>query len=593
MPSASVYGSDAEPEMSGDELVPGTTLSTGSYTIIKHLKSGGFGITYLAKDTLGRQVVVKECFPSGISARSTLSVRPRSRTYQASIANLVEKFVAEAHTLAKVNHPNIVKVHQVFRENDTAYMALDYVEGHDLLEVLADPSKKLTPGEVRSSLLVLLDAIALVHETGLLHRDVSPDNILIDTNRNPILIDFGAAREQVAAGQRAASTMHVVKEGYSPQELYLATGDQGPWSDLYSLAATFYHVVSGQAPANSQERLAALASKTPDPVVPLAGRFDAYDPTFLAAIDMAMSVFPKDRIQSARDWIAAITGAVAAASPHPEMGAAFSYQAPAGQADRAKPASSRKPMGPLIMAGVALGFVLIGGGMYLAGAGKPAASAGASDPTVPSAAQGEASVSPTSALQGTDTAATDLAPVTTNWTLNLPFAATEAEPATVDTTMGEVPDWLVPGVKILAVNELPVTGIADIPTVLKDAIDPGDADSLSVTFLIETAEGADAVEHALNLQVTHEITLATGAKFIERPTLDGWQTEVLALPAGYTGEMEVGDIVAANVETNTKVDGPYALKGIFDTALAAGSETATLAVQRNGQMWVVGLPLPK
>lgn len=125
MTSGNARQAGAVPEIAGDELVPGTTLSSGNYTIIRHLKSGGFGITFLAIDTPGLRVVIKECFPSGISAHSTLSVRPRSRTYRASFSSLVEKFVAEAHTLAKVSHPNIVKVHQVLRENKTAYLALD------------------------------------------------------------------------------------------------------------------------------------------------------------------------------------------------------------------------------------------------------------------------------------------------------------------------------------------------------------------------------------------------------------------------------------------------------------------------------------
>ncbi|NJM83469.1 MAG: serine/threonine protein kinase [Tabrizicola sp.] len=235
MTNADQREDDGLPELPGEELATGTQLSNGTYTIVRHLKTGGFGMTYLAHDTLGRKVVIKECFPSGMCARSSQAVRARSRIYAPNFSNLVEKFVVEAHSLAKVSHPNIVNVHQVFKENETAYMALDYVEGHDLLEVMGQASLALTPAGVRSTLLKLLDAVGAVHEKGLLHRDISPDNILMDSRSNPILIDFGAARELERSAERAASTLHVVKDGYSPQELYL------PGGGTRARGATFIH----------------------------------------------------------------------------------------------------------------------------------------------------------------------------------------------------------------------------------------------------------------------------------------------------------------------------------------------------------------
>ncbi|HLQ19739.1 MAG TPA: serine/threonine-protein kinase, partial [Tabrizicola sp.] len=352
-------------DQTNDELPAGTKLSNGTYTIVKHLKSGGFGITYLATDTLGRKVVIKECFPSGICKRASQMVKARSRIYVPNVASLIDRFVVEAHSLARLSHPNIVKVHQVFKENETAYMALDYVEGHDLLDVMANSSLALTPAGVRSTLVKLLDAVGTVHETGLLHRDISPDNILIDSKRNPVLIDFGAAREQDRSATSAASTLHVVKDGYSPQELYLSGGgDQGPWSDLYSLAASFYHVVSGEPPANSQARLAALASNTDDPVVPLAGRFDDYDDAFLAAIDKAMSVLPKQRMQSARQWLSAINGGsddLEASKPEPSR-----VVTPMTRVTRLEADAARKKIGPLaILGGVAV-VALVVTGVFLA-----------------------------------------------------------------------------------------------------------------------------------------------------------------------------------------------------------------------------------
>jgi len=127
--------------------------------------------------------------------------------------------------------------------------------------------------------------------------------VLIDKSGNPILIDFGAASEQVARATRVLTGRRVIKEGYSPQEFYLTGAEQSPASDLYSLGATFYHVITGQAPPESQRRLARVAEGEPDPYEPLAGRFEGYPPGFLEAIDKAVRVMPKDRIQSAGDWL--------------------------------------------------------------------------------------------------------------------------------------------------------------------------------------------------------------------------------------------------------------------------------------------------
>jgi serine/threonine protein kinase len=290
-------------ETGGDELRPGTTLLHGQYTIDSYLSSGGFGVTYLARDSLDRMVVIKECFPSAMCCRNDDSVRVRSRSNQQDFEKIVGLFGREARALAKLAHPNIVGVHQVFEDNDTAYMALDYVEGRELLDVIEQARGALGPAEVRALLMRMLSAVAYIHERDILHRDISPDNILIDQRGEPILIDFGAAREQATRASRVLSSLHTVKDGYSPQEFYLAGGKQFPCSDLYALAATFHHVLTGEPPVNSQVRLAAIAEKKPDPYAPLVTRVKGYDRYFLEAIDKALSVFPKDRLQSAAEWV--------------------------------------------------------------------------------------------------------------------------------------------------------------------------------------------------------------------------------------------------------------------------------------------------
>ncbi len=286
-----------------DELPPGTELLHGQYTITRFLNNGGFGITYLARDSLDRKVVIKECFPGAFCRRTKTTVSARSRACQGELKSIIRLFVQEARSLSRLVHPNIVGVHQVFQDNETAYMAIDFIDGKDLLDVVDDPDFVLTQGQIVAITRKILSAIGFVHRHGVLHRDISPDNILLGRDGEPILIDFGAAREHASGTNRALSALRVVKDGYSPQEFYIAGGEQGAWSDLYALAASLYHVIKGIAPVNGQARLAALAESRPDPCEPLAGNVQGFPPNFLEAIDRAMKILPGERLQSAGEWL--------------------------------------------------------------------------------------------------------------------------------------------------------------------------------------------------------------------------------------------------------------------------------------------------
>ncbi|MEL6572434.1 MAG: serine/threonine-protein kinase [Pseudomonadota bacterium] len=289
--------------MSREALPKGATLLDGQFTITKQLSAGGFGITYRAHDNiLHRDVVIKECYSDDYCVRNGRNVVARTEAFEKQWNSITMMFMREARSLARLRHPNIVGVHRAFEENQTAYMALDLIEGHDLFDILESTSNALPPDLVRDILMRLLDAIEKVHEIDLLHRDISPDNILLEHDGNPVLIDFGAARADASKRTRAVSSLLVVKEGYSPKEFYVAGSIQAPCSDLYALAATFYHMVSGEAPIDSQTRMAAVSTQKPDPCKPLSGRFDAYEPAFLEAIDRAMELLPDDRVQSADDW---------------------------------------------------------------------------------------------------------------------------------------------------------------------------------------------------------------------------------------------------------------------------------------------------
>lgn len=285
-----------------DELLPGTSLFHGQYRILRYINSGGFGITYLAKDSLDREVVIKECFSSTFCRRTQTRVRARSLSTRDHMQRIVKSFLNEARSLAGLKHPNIVGVHQVFEDNDTAYMAMDHIRGHDLLEIVDEKKATLAPDQIVTIAGKLVSAIGYIHGRGLLHCDISPDNIFVTPDGEPILIDFGAARRSAAGEAQKYSGLSVVKDGYSPHELYAAGGNSGPWSDIYSLAASLYHAITGSAPENCQSRLSAKAEKRPDPCRPLAGRVAGYPAGFLESIDRAMAVIPAARFQQAEEW---------------------------------------------------------------------------------------------------------------------------------------------------------------------------------------------------------------------------------------------------------------------------------------------------
>lgn len=286
----------------GDELLPGTTLFHGTYKITRFINSGGFGITYLAQDSLGRDVVIKECFSSTFCRRAQTRVRARSQGTREHMSRIVKSFLNEAQSLARLKHPNIVGVHQVFEDNDTAYMALDYIKGHDLLEIIDEKRADLSPDQIVRMTGKLIAAVGYIHDNQLLHCDISPDNIFVTSAGEPILIDFGAARRTASGAAQKYSGLSVVKDGYSPHELYTAGGNSGPWSDLYALAASLYNAITGTPPVNCQARLAALAEKRADPLKPLTGSVEGYPKGYLETIDRAMAVMPAARFQTAADW---------------------------------------------------------------------------------------------------------------------------------------------------------------------------------------------------------------------------------------------------------------------------------------------------
>jgi TPR repeat protein/serine/threonine protein kinase len=236
--------------------LPVGTLFDGRYRIGRVLGHGGFGITYLGWDeNLDLKLAIKEYLPRDLGARSgpgaTVSVYTgeAQRWFQYGL----ERFQDEARTLAKFQqHPGIISVYNFFRANGTGYMVMEYVEGFTLKSYL-DKKGLLPYRTARRALLPVMDALRAVHAEGLLHRDVSPDNIYINQQKQVKLLDFGAAR--FAASEHSRSLSVVLKPGFAPVEQYSSKGKQGPWTDVYALAATFYHCITGETPPDAMDRL--------------------------------------------------------------------------------------------------------------------------------------------------------------------------------------------------------------------------------------------------------------------------------------------------------------------------------------------------
>jgi serine/threonine protein kinase len=553
-----------------DELAPGTKLLKGQYTITRYLNSGGFGITYLAKDSLDRDVVIKECFPSAFSRRSKTMVAARSRAHTAELRSVVQLFVKEARNLSKIVHPNIVAVHQVFEDNGTAYMALDFVDGLDLQQIIDGQGKMPTTPEIVILVEKLLHAIGFIHANDMLHRDISPDNVLISNSGEPVLIDFGAAREQASKSNRAMSALRVVKDGYSPQEFYIAGSEQGPWSDLYALGATFFHLIAGEAPVNGQARLAALAEDRPDPYTKLEGRFEGYPPGFLAAIDKALSTMPKQRVQSAGEWLAmfsnnstvsAVTGRVVktkeplddvvndlvraertASSAAGGNSDAVSFGAPPQFArskaqvsgsvagDVGTDASAKSGVGTVqVVAGIAATLAVIGAGILMMG-GNDAPPAVDPQPTAevsaPSAASPETSGQSTTATAPAEPA-------------QAPADVTPPEPATPEAAPAQAVAEAAPATQAVASPEAPApsepataaeTGAATVTSAAPEAVtetSPAPAQDAAADNTVATAEVADP-EPAPQAVAMPEPTDTEAPEVVAEPAADADQTGVAA-----------------------------------------------------------------
>ena len=282
--------------------LPSGTVLAGDFRINRVLGAGGFGITYLADDlALARQVTIKEYFPVDYAVRKNdIEAHPRSRECAADYKWGLERFIEEAQTLAKFVHPNIVGVFRRFKENNTGYMVLNFEQGGSLKAWLRGLGRAPRQSELDQILGPLLDALEYIHDRDFLHRDIAPDNIMIRNDKTPVLIDFGSARGEIAQQSRTVSAL--VKPGYSPYEQYASTTrQQGPWTDIYALGATFYQAISGKRPPDSPSRMV-----TDDYVPAREAAIGSFRVGFLAAIDKSLRLEVTERPQSIAGWRTAL-----------------------------------------------------------------------------------------------------------------------------------------------------------------------------------------------------------------------------------------------------------------------------------------------
>lgn len=280
--------------------LPPFTILNGKYLVGKELGKGGFGITYLGYDlNLQLPLAIKEYFPGELATRDTSagSVSMEVFAGQANreqYAHGLNKFRTEAQNLAKCeNMKEIVSVTDFFFENETGYLVMEYVDGISLKEYLKQHGNILSERETLELMYGLIHALGRVHEMGIIHRDISPDNIMLSASGQVKLIDFGAAR--AATGAEAKSMTILLKHGYAPMEQYQTRGRQGPWTDVYAVCATLYRMLSGTIPETSTNRV------PEDKVVPLALLTETgihVSTAVSGAVSRGLAVWPEERYQS-------------------------------------------------------------------------------------------------------------------------------------------------------------------------------------------------------------------------------------------------------------------------------------------------------
>ena len=276
-------------------LPPGSTI--GGYRVVRRISSGGFGIVYLALDGDGQQVAIKEYLPASLATRAPAELQPVVAPEKLSLYRLgLKSFFEEGRSLAQISHASVVSVLNFFRENETVYMVMNYLEGATLQEFIVTArelkaEKVFRESTIRSLFDEVLRGLRIVHQHKMLHLNIKPANIFITNDDKAVLIDFGAAREVLSKEGNFIRPMYT--PGFAAPEMYRRDSQLGPWTDIYAIGACIYACMQGIPPNEApqrqdKDRLALALNK-------LRG---VYSDNLIEVVEWCMAMDPLSRPQS-------------------------------------------------------------------------------------------------------------------------------------------------------------------------------------------------------------------------------------------------------------------------------------------------------
>ena len=276
-------------------LPPDTVI--GGYRIVRKVAAGGFGLVYLALDSDGQQVAVKEYLPSSLATRGPGELAPKIQPDKLSLYRLgLKSFFEEGRSLAQISHPSVVSVLNFFRENETVYMVMNYLEGAALQDFIVTArdlkqEKVFRESTIRSLYDEILRGLRIVHQHKMLHLDIKPANIFITDDNKSVLIDFGAAREVLSKEGNFIRPMYT--PGFAAPEMYRRDASMGPWTDIYAIGACIYACMQGYPPNDAPQR------QEKDRLTTSLGRLrGVYSDNLIEVVEWCMALDPLSRPQS-------------------------------------------------------------------------------------------------------------------------------------------------------------------------------------------------------------------------------------------------------------------------------------------------------
>ena len=276
-------------------LPPDTLI--GGYRIVRKVAAGGFGVVYLAQDAEGQQVAIKEYLPSSLASRLPGDLLPQVPPEKLSLYRLgLKSFFEEGRSLAQISHPSVVSVMNFFRENETVYMVMNYLEGASLQEFIITArdlklAKVFRESTIRSLYDEILRGLRIVHQHKMLHLDIKPANIFITDDNKSVLIDFGAAREVLSKEGNFIRPMYT--PGFAAPEMYRRDAAMGPWTDIYAIGACIYACMQGYPPNEAPQRIEKDRIATA-----LARLRGVYSDNLIEVVEWCMALDPLSRPQS-------------------------------------------------------------------------------------------------------------------------------------------------------------------------------------------------------------------------------------------------------------------------------------------------------